>query len=59
MPTAVCRAMRLRNVSLRTARPIAFDLAGSLAGAGRFVVVDDRRIFGGGVILEALSPRNG
>ena len=40
---------------LRTARPIVFDLAGSLTGAGRFVVVDDRRISGGGVILEALS----
>ncbi len=40
---------------LKTARPIAFDLAGSLAGAGRFVIVDEHRISGGGVILETLE----
>ena len=38
-----------------TVRPIAFDLSGELAATGRFVLVDNYEIAGGGIILEALG----
>lgn len=41
--------------TLRTVRPIAFDLAAELAGTGRFVIVDDYEIRGGGIVREALE----
>ena len=41
--------------TLRTSRPIAFDIASDLATTGRFVLVDDFEIRGGGIVREALS----
>lgn len=41
--------------TLRTSRPIAFDLASDLATTGRFVLVDDFEIRGGGIVREALA----
>lgn len=35
-------------------RPIAFDLASDLTPTGRFVLIDDYEISGGGIILEDL-----
>lgn len=36
-------------------RPIAFDLVGECAPTGRFVVIDDYEISGGGIITQALE----
>jgi bifunctional enzyme CysN/CysC len=38
-------------------RAVAFDTADQLAGTGRFVVVDDYEIRGGGIVREALTDR--
>ncbi len=38
-------------------KPIAFDLASDLAATGRFVIVDNYEISGGGIITEALTDR--
>lgn len=35
-----------------TSKPIAFDLAGEMEKSGRFVIVDNYEISGGGIILE-------
>ena len=35
--------------------PIAFDIAGGVEATGRFVIVDDYEIAGGGIITEALE----
>ena len=40
---------------LSTRRAIAFDLAEESAATGRFVIVDDYEICGGGIIREALA----
>jgi len=40
---------------LRLKRPIAFDLVGDSQQTSRFVIVDDHRISGGGIILEDLK----
>ncbi|HWR02124.1 MAG TPA: GTP-binding protein [Chlorobaculum sp.] len=40
---------------LETTRPIAFDLASESETTGRFVIVDNYEIAGGGIILENLS----
>ncbi|NLT64972.1 MAG: adenylyl-sulfate kinase [Acidobacteria bacterium] len=40
---------------LETMKPVAFDLCANNPGTGRFVVVDNYEIAGGGIILEALS----
>ncbi len=40
-------------------QPLAFDVAGQLAGAGRFVLVVDYEITGGGIVLEALPDTRG
>jgi bifunctional enzyme CysN/CysC len=42
---------------LRLKRAIAFDLVHELAPTGRFVIVDDYEIAGGGIILEDLTDR--
>jgi bifunctional enzyme CysN/CysC len=42
---------------LDLARPLAFDLAASLPSTGRFVLVDDYEISGGGIVLNALADR--
>lgn len=38
-----------------TARPIAFDLPTDIESTGRFVLVDNHEIAGGGIILESLA----
>ncbi len=40
---------------LETTRPIAFDLAAKNEATGRFVIVDNYEIAGGGIVLENLS----
>jgi len=40
---------------LETTRPIAFDLASQSETTGRFVIVDNYEIAGGGIVLENLS----
>ena len=40
---------------IETVKPLAFDLSAQIEGTGRFVLVDDYEIAGGGVILESLS----
>jgi bifunctional enzyme CysN/CysC len=40
---------------LETAKPIAFDLSADIAQTGRFVIVDNYEISGGGIILEDLG----
>ncbi|MBI4041878.1 MAG: 50S ribosome-binding GTPase [Deltaproteobacteria bacterium] len=39
---------------LQTMQPLAFDLASEIMATGRFVIVDEYDISGGGIILEAL-----
>ncbi len=39
-------------------RPVAFDIASQAETTGRFVVVDDYEIAGGGIITEALNDEN-
>ena len=40
---------------LQTLKPVAFDLADQIPETGRFVIVDDYEIAGGGIILENIS----
>jgi bifunctional enzyme CysN/CysC len=40
---------------LETMKPLAFDLSAQIEGTGRFVIVDNFEIAGGGIVLEALS----
>ena len=42
-------------ITLETAKPLAYDLASDIDGTGRFVLVDNYEIAGGGIILETLS----
>ncbi len=42
---------------LRAKRAVAFDLIADMAETGRFVIVDDYEIRGGGIIREALPDR--
>ncbi|MDH5718012.1 MAG: GTP-binding protein [Spirochaetia bacterium] len=43
---------------LQTFKPIAFDLSTEIASTGRFVIVDNYKIAGGGIILESLGLQN-
>lgn len=40
---------------LETLKPIAFDISSEIAQTGRFVIIDNYEIAGGGVVLEALQ----
>ncbi|MEN6306800.1 MAG: GTP-binding protein [Anaerohalosphaeraceae bacterium] len=40
---------------LETLKPVAFDLSSAIAQTGRFVIIDQYRICGGGIILEGLQ----
>jgi len=42
----------LADVTIRTKRPIAFDTYDRVAATGRFVLVDQHQICGGGVIMK-------
>ena len=39
-------------IALETLKPIAFDLSAEIAQTGRFVLIDNYQIAGGGVILD-------
>jgi bifunctional enzyme CysN/CysC len=43
------------EVLFETFKPIAFELAQDLEGLGRFVIVDNYEIAGGGIILESIK----
>jgi bifunctional enzyme CysN/CysC len=43
--------------TLSCGRPLAFDLAQTSAATGRFVIVDNYEISGGGIIRDALTDR--
>ena len=44
---------------LETLKPVAFDISSEIVQTGRFVIIDNYEIAGGGVVLEALkSPTN-
>ena len=43
---------------LETMKPVAFDLCAQIEGTGRFVIVDDYEIAGGGIILESISSEH-
>jgi bifunctional enzyme CysN/CysC len=40
---------------LETVKPLAFDLSAQIEGTGRFVIVDNYEIAGGGIVLDAAS----
>ncbi|MBI2911615.1 MAG: 50S ribosome-binding GTPase [Chloroflexi bacterium] len=43
------------ELTLRTKRPVAFDLYGDFVATGRFVLVDGYEVSGGGIIKEAIT----
>jgi bifunctional enzyme CysN/CysC len=43
---------------IETMKPLAYDLSTQIEGTGRFVIVDNYEIAGGGIVLEALSSEN-
>jgi bifunctional enzyme CysN/CysC len=45
---------QVAEVTLRTKAPVAFDLSSSFEATGRFVLVDDYDIAGGGIVTEFL-----
>ncbi len=47
----------IAKCTLKLKRAIAFDLANEIAATGRFVIVDDYDIRGGGIILEDLPDK--
>ena len=55
-PTKVARH-QVAECALVLQRAVAFDLAADLAVTGRFVLVDDYDIRGGGIVVEALPDR--
>jgi hypothetical protein len=46
------------DVVLQLRKPLAFDPTASLEATGRFVIVDDFEIAGGGIIREGLNEDN-
>lgn len=56
MKTNICRH-DVAECVLVCDKPIAFDLASDLPATGRFVIVDNYEISGGGIITEALTDR--
>lgn len=46
---------QVAEVTLRTKTPVAFDLSSSFEATGRFVLVDEYDISGGGIITEFLK----
>jgi len=53
----VCRH-EIAECVLRFENPIAFDVASDLPETGRFVIVDDYEISGGGIVAESLADEN-
>jgi len=48
---------QVAECTLKLQRAVAFDLAADLAVTGRFVIVDDHDIRGGGIVADALPDR--
>ena len=46
------------QVVLETLKPIACDLAADIPSTGRFVIIDNYEIAGGGIVLDAAAARN-
>lgn len=46
------------ELTLRTRRPVAFDAVTEITPTGRFVIVDDLDVCGGGIILDDNYPRH-
>jgi bifunctional enzyme CysN/CysC len=44
------------ELSIRTRRPVAFDLHSEIPATGRFVIVDGFEVSGGGIIVEDAYP---
>jgi bifunctional enzyme CysN/CysC len=44
------------ELTLRTKYPVAFDNHNRIAESGRFVIVDNREVCGGGIILRGVYP---
>ena len=42
---------------LETLKPVAFDLAADIAQTGRFVIIDNYEIAGGGIIIEHIQAK--
>jgi bifunctional enzyme CysN/CysC len=45
---------QVAELTLRTKAPVAFDLSSSFEGTGRFVLVDEYDIAGGGIVTEMI-----
>jgi bifunctional enzyme CysN/CysC len=41
---------------LQLAKPIAYDLSHEIEATGRFVIIDNYEIVGGGIIVESINP---
>ena len=50
-----CEKNEVCECILKLERPVAFDLAGTIDGTSRFVIVDGYEIAGGGIITQALD----
>lgn len=46
------------ELSIRTRKPVAFDAVTEIVPTGRFVIVDDLDVCGGGIIVEDGYPRH-
>jgi len=42
---------------LQTSKPLAFDLAADIEATGRFVIIDDYNIVGGGILTERIEDK--
>ena len=51
----VVQRHEVADCTLRTSKPIAFDLSSDISATSRFVLVDNYEISGGGIITENLS----
>lgn len=45
------------ELTLRTRRPVAFDMHSEIIATGRFVIVDGFEVSGGGIVADDLYPR--
>ena len=53
-PNGMVNRSEVAEVSIQTRYPVAFDLYADLASTGRFVLVDEYDVAGGGIITEAI-----
>jgi bifunctional enzyme CysN/CysC len=55
--TACIGRHEVGEVTIRTNRPVAFDVADDIVQTGRFVIVDGYDVAGGGIVLADSYPR--